>query len=135
MYRHRRAEPFSVRFRGTQNVCRVHRDTPSICRNAGGIVLFGKRWGVEKDGGVLLKRIVGIGYVQLEGQARQGRSAERRIIVLLQWLWEWKGSVQREEQAHSPTKSRCDSADVKPYKHTQIIALRKAKVIVQTQTV
>ncbi len=25
--------------------------------------------------------------------------AERGVVVLLQWLWEWKGSVQREGQA------------------------------------
>ena len=24
--------------------------------------------------------------------------AERGVVVLLQWLWEWKGSVQREGQ-------------------------------------
>ena len=43
-YRRRQTEPFSVRFRGIQNVCRVHRDTPSICRNAGGIVRIWKGW-------------------------------------------------------------------------------------------
>ena len=26
-------------------------------------------------------------------------SVERGIVVLLQWLWEWSGSVQREGQA------------------------------------
>ena len=40
----------------------------------------------------------------LEGYAGRG------VVVLLQWLWEWKGSVQREGQAHSPTKSEGDSA-------------------------
>ena len=39
--------------------------------------------------------------------------------------------VQREEQARSPTKSEGDSANVKPYKHTQTIAERKARVIVR----
>ena len=39
--------------------------------------------------------------------------------------------VQREKQARSPTKSEGDSANVKPYKHTQTIAERKARVIVR----
>jgi len=33
------------------------------------------------------------------------------IIVLLRWLWGWRGSVQREGQAHSPTKREWDSAE------------------------
>ncbi len=33
------------------------------------------------------------------------------IVVLLQWLWEWRGSVRREGQARSPTKSERDSAE------------------------
>ena len=37
-------------------------------------------------------------------------SAGRGDYVLLQWLWEWRCSVQREEQARSPTKSERDSA-------------------------
>lgn len=32
------------------------------------------------------------------------------IIVLLQWLWELRGSMQREGQAPRPTKSEWDSA-------------------------
>ena len=36
-----------------------------------------------------------------------------RDVVLLRWLWEWQCSVQREEQARSPTKSGWDSADAK----------------------
>ena len=32
------------------------------------------------------------------------------VEVLLRRLWGWKGSVQREGQAHSPTKSDGDSA-------------------------
>jgi len=40
-------------------------------------------------------------------------SAEQGYVVLLQWLWGWRGSVQREGQAHSPTKSEWDSANVK----------------------
>ena len=38
-------------------------------------------------------------------------SAGRGDYVLLQWLWEWRCSVQREEQARSPTKSERDSAE------------------------
>ena len=34
---------------------------------------------------------------------------ERGMDVLLRWLWEWKGLVQREGQARSPTKSEWDS--------------------------
>ena len=41
--------------------------------------------------------------------------------------------MQREEQAHSPTKSEWDSADVKAYKCIQMLALRKASGIVQMQ--
>ena len=37
----------------------------------------------------------------------------------------------REEQAHSPTKSERDSADVKAYKCIQMIALRKVGGIVR----
>lgn len=43
---------------------------------------------------------------------------ERGIDVLLRWLWEWKGLVQREGQARSPTKSEGDRANAKPYKYT-----------------
>ena len=39
--------------------------------------------------------------------------------------------MQREGQAHSPTKSGWDSADVKAYKCIQMIALRKASGIVR----
>ena len=39
--------------------------------------------------------------------------------------------MQREGQARSPTKSESDSANVKPYKHTQTLALRKAGGIVR----
>ena len=49
--------------------------------------------------------------------------------VLLRWLWEWRGSVQREGQAPRPTKSERDSSNAKPYKHTQTLALRKASGI------
>ena len=38
------------------------------------------------------------------------------IVVLLQWLWEWRGLVQREGRAPRPTKRACDSANVKAYK-------------------
>lgn len=55
------------------------------------------------------------------------------IVVLLQWLWEWRGSVRREGQAHSPTKSECDSSNAKPYKHTQTLALRKVGGIVRVR--
>ena len=34
----------------------------------------------------------------------------KAVEVLLRWLWEWQYSVQREEQARSPTKSDGDSA-------------------------
>ena len=34
----------------------------------------------------------------------------QEMAVLLRWQWEWQGSVQREGQAHSPTKSEGDSA-------------------------
>ena len=37
--------------------------------------------------------------------------AGRGRDVLLRWLWEWQGLVQREGQAHSPTKSEWDSAE------------------------
>ena len=40
------------------------------------------------------------------------------IVVLLQWLWGWRGSMQREGQARSPTKSGWDSSNVKPYNYT-----------------
>ena len=53
------------------------------------------------------------------------------IIVLLQWLWEWKYWGQREGQARSPTKSEGDSANTKLYKHTQTLALRKVGGIVR----
>ena len=39
--------------------------------------------------------------------------------------------MQREGQAHSPTKSGWDSADVKAYKCIKMIALRKASGIVR----
>ena len=39
--------------------------------------------------------------------------------------------MQREGQAHSPTKRENDSANVKPYKHTQTLALRKVRGIVR----
>ena len=57
--------------------------------------------------------------------------ARRGCVVLLQWLWEWSGSVQREEQAHSPTNSEWDSSKAKPYKHTQTISVRKVSGIVR----
>ena len=38
--------------------------------------------------------------------------------ILLRWLWEWQGLLQREGQARSPTKSEWDSANAKLYKHT-----------------
>lgn len=38
------------------------------------------------------------------------------MVAVLQWSWEWQYSVQREGQAHSPTKSEWDSADVKAYR-------------------
>ncbi|CBL33708.1 hypothetical protein ES1_05890 [[Eubacterium] siraeum V10Sc8a] len=55
------------------------------------------------------------------------------VEVLLRRLWGWKGSVQREGQAHSPTKSECDSSNAKPYKHTQTLALRKVGGIVRVR--
>ena len=35
------------------------------------------------------------------------RCAEQGYFVLLQWLWEWKGSVQREERARQGCLSVC----------------------------
>ena len=55
----------------------------------------------------------------------------KAVEVLLRRLWGWKGSVQREEQARSPTKSGWDSSNAKPYKHTQTLALRKERGIVR----
>ena len=43
----------------------------------------------------------------------------------------WGGSMRREGQAHSPTKSGCDSADVKAYRRIQMLALQKARVVVR----
>ena len=60
--------------------------------------------------------------------------AERGVVVLLQWLWEWKGSVQREGQARQGCLKRVCAkfcTDAKPYKHTQALALRKAREIVR----
>ena len=37
--------------------------------------------------------------------------AGRGMDVLLRWLWEWQGLLQREGQARSPTKSEWDSAE------------------------
>ena len=42
----------------------------------------------------------------------------RELVVLLRWLWEWQGLVQREGQARSPTKSERDCEDAESYKHT-----------------
>ena len=56
------------------------------------------------------------------------------VDVILRRLWGLRGSMQREGQAHSPTKSESDSADVKPYKHTQTLTLRKARGIVQIRS-
>ena len=53
------------------------------------------------------------------------------IIVLLRWLWEWQGLVQREGQAPRPTKSGWGSSNAKTYKHTQTLALRKVGGIVR----
>ena len=39
--------------------------------------------------------------------------------------------MRREGQAHSPTKSGCDSADVKAYRRIQMLALQKARVVVR----
>ena len=53
--------------------------------------------------------------------------------VLLKWLWEWKGLVQREGQARQGRLSVCAQGlckDAKPTKHTQTLALRKASGIV-----
>ena len=58
---------------------------------------------------------------------------ERGIDVLLRWLWEWKGLVQREGQARQGRLSVCAQGlckDAKPTKHTQTLALRKASGIV-----
>ena len=81
--------------------------------------------------------------------------AKRGMYVLLRWLWKWQGLVQREGQArqgclkrvcpkfctdakpykHTQTlalrKARCDSLNAKPYKHTQTIAVRKVIEIVR----
>ena len=57
--------------------------------------------------------------------------AGRGMDVLLRWLWEWQGLLQREGQARSPTKSEWDSADAKPTKHTQMLTIRKASGIVR----
>ena len=46
------------------------------------------------------------GSVQREGQARQGHCAERGVIVFLRWLWGWRGLVQREERAPPLRKAR-----------------------------
>ena len=54
--------------------------------------------------------------------------------VLSRWLWEWKGLVQREGQARQGRLSVCAQGlckDAKPTKHTQTLALRKARVIKQ----
>ena len=48
--------------------------------------------------------------MQWERQARYECGAWRGYVVLLQWLWGWRGLVWREEQARSPTKSGWDSA-------------------------
>ena len=61
-------------------------------------------------------------------------SARRGCVVLLQWLWEWKGSVQREGRARQGCLKRvCPKfrTDAKPKKHTQTLALRKASRIVR----
>ena len=44
--------------------------------------------------------------------------------VALRGLWGWRGSMQREGQAHSPTKSEWDSANAKPYKHTDDCSMK-----------
>ena len=54
--------------------------------------------------------------------------------VLLKWLWEWKGLVQREGQARQGRLSVCAQGlckDAKPTKHTQMLTLRKVGGIVQ----
>ena len=61
----------------------------------------------------------------------KGGGAGRGMDVLLKWLWGWQGLMQREGQAHSPTKREWDSADAKPYKHTHTLALRKVRGIVR----
>jgi len=46
---------------------------------------------------------------------------ERGMDVLLKWLWEWKGLVQREGQARQGRLSVCAQGlckDAKPTKHT-----------------
>ena len=48
----------------------------------------------------------------------KGGGDGRGMDVLLKWLWGWSRLMQREGQAHSPTKREWDSADAKPYKHT-----------------
>ena len=42
----------------------------------------------------------------------------KAVDVLLRRLWGWRGLMQREGQAPRPTKSEWDSANAKPYKHT-----------------
>ena len=61
----------------------------------------------------------------------KGGGDGRGMDVLLKWLWGWQGLMQREGQAHSPTKREWDSADAKPYKHTHTLALRKVRGIVR----
>ena len=61
-------------------------------------------------------------------------SARQGIVVLLQWLWEWQGLVQREGQARQGCLMRvCPRAlqGRKALGHTQTLALRKARVIVR----
>ena len=45
------------------------------------------------------------------------------IIVLLQWLWELRGSMQREGQAPRPTKSEWDRSSVKFNPHHSWLGL------------
>ena len=39
----------------------------------------------------------------------KGGGDGRGMDVLLKWLWGWQGLMQREGQAHSPTKSERNS--------------------------
>ena len=44
--------------------------------------------------------------------------AVRGVVVLLQWLWEWKGSVQREGQARQGCLSVCALSFARMQNHT-----------------
>ena len=70
--------------------------------------------------------VVGIErLVQREGQARQGC-----LSVCAQRLCK-DAKPTKHTQTLALRKARCDSLNAKPYKHIQTIAVRKASVIVR----